>query len=99
VVSKAEKARISVQDEGKAGNFDKVEEEINVRFLFDRDGAGNEGGVDAKLKGRSELIFILKATNRIASGDVQGPSQALVSIPPLWIAMPGLSLPPQIVTT
>jgi hypothetical protein len=82
-VSRAEEACISVQDERKVGNFNEVEEEINVRFVFDRDGVGNEGNGDAKLKGRSELISTPKATSRIVSGDGQSPSQAPVLIPPL----------------
>jgi hypothetical protein len=51
VVSKAEGACISVQDEGKIGNFDGVEEEINVRFLFDRDSVGNEGECGYEVEG------------------------------------------------
>lgn len=48
------------------------------------------GNVDAKLKGRSELVPILEATSRMVSGDVHSPNQAPVSIPPPWMVMPWL---------
>jgi molybdopterin-guanine dinucleotide biosynthesis protein A len=43
-VPEAERVYISVRDEGQVGDFDGAEEgEIDIRFIFDRDGVGNEG--------------------------------------------------------
>src|SRR3954447_3757103 len=45
-VPEAEGVCISVRDEGQVGDFDGAEEDINVRFIFDLDGVGNEGDID-----------------------------------------------------